>query len=105
VEKSTLSCLQVDKGGQFKEDGFQKAMALAGSNSATQIAVKQKKKTDQGEDSDIYKLVQILVERCLDPVCSSLTALSKIKHVTCAETGLQGEQGLQGVTVLAIDYG
>jgi hypothetical protein len=64
-----LAHLQVDKSGQFREDSFQKAIALAANSSAAQIATKQKKKTDQGEDSDIYKLVHILVERCLDPVC------------------------------------
>jgi hypothetical protein len=80
--------LQVDKRGQFKEDGFQKAMALAGSNSATQTTVKQKKKTEQGEDSDIYKLVQILVERCLDPVRFFLTAIFSYnnEHATCTVT-------------------
>jgi hypothetical protein len=80
--------LQVDKRGQFKEDGFQKAMALAGSNSATQTTVKQKKKTEQGEDSDIYKLVQILVERCLDPVRFFLTSIFSYnnEHATCTVT-------------------
>lgn len=59
---------QVDKQGTFKDSNFQKAMALASDSGSDPAAVKQQKKTDQGEDSDIYKLVRILAERNLDPV-------------------------------------
>jgi hypothetical protein len=69
LQRHRLSMLavQVDTQGNFKEDNFQKAMAMAGDSPAV-TAVKQKKKTDQGEDSDIFKLVMVLVERSLDPV-------------------------------------
>ena len=43
-------------------------MAFASDTGSDPTSAKQAKKTDQGEDSDIYKLVRILVERNLDPV-------------------------------------
>jgi hypothetical protein len=61
--------MQVDAQGKFKEDNFQKAMAAAGDiGCAEGAASKQKKRTDRGEDSDIFKLARVLVERNLDPV-------------------------------------
>ena len=64
----TVRCAQVDQQGTFKDGNFQKAMALASDSGTDPTAAKQQKKTDQGEDSDIYKLVRILAERNLDPV-------------------------------------
>jgi hypothetical protein len=61
--------MQVDKTGKFKEDNFQKAMLATGDNKSDLTSFKQKKKTERGEESDIFKLVAILAERSLDPVC------------------------------------
>jgi hypothetical protein len=60
---------QIDKQGKFREDSFQKAIAAAGEGIALQ-AKRQKKDTDQGETSDIFRLVKLLVEKRLDPVCT-----------------------------------
>ena len=69
TDYTLAAALQVDAQGKFKEDNFQKAMAAAndtGGKDAT--SAKQKKRTERGEDSDIFKLVRVLVERNLDPV-------------------------------------
>lgn len=58
----------MDKQGKFKEDNFQKAMAMAGDTAKDATVSKQKKNTDREEESDIFKLVSVLVDRNLDPV-------------------------------------
>ena len=65
----------MDSEGRFKEDNFAKAMAATGDNASDEAtSSKRKKRTDRGEDSDIFKLASVLIQRNLDPVrrCAQL---------------------------------
>lgn len=63
----------MDERGTFREDNFQKAVAQI--TDAAVDAGKAKKKggskkgEQQGENSDIFKLVKMIIERNFDPVC------------------------------------
>ena len=63
----------VDERGVFRDDNFQKAVAVvhdAGPTGASTLGVKgkEKKSTGTGEESDVFKLVKMIMERNYDPV-------------------------------------
>lgn len=60
--------VQVDKAGRFQESSFQKAIAAVGVGPSSKKG-KEKKPTEQGEASEIFQLVRLLMERNLHPVC------------------------------------
>lgn len=59
--------MQVDKEGRFQESSFQKAIAAVGVSQSSKKG-KEKKQVDQGETSEIFQLVRLLMERNLHPV-------------------------------------
>lgn len=63
-------CAQIDQTGKFQEANFQKAMGRIGAagDAAAQTAVKTRKRTDEGEESEIFHLAKLLIGRSLDPV-------------------------------------
>jgi ATP-dependent RNA helicase DOB1 len=58
--------LVVDEKGRFKEDNFQKAVGKL--QSKAERPTKRKKGGGQGESSDIYKIVKMIMERNFQPV-------------------------------------
>jgi hypothetical protein len=71
--------MQVDKSGRFQESSFQKAIAAVGVGTSSKKG-KERKQTEQGETSEIFQLVRLLMERNLDPVRLSLS--SNTNHLT-----------------------
>lgn len=74
--------LVVDEKSTFKEDTFQKAVAALNEGSEQAAAKRQQLKGKKGakpgsaeEDSDIFKIVKMIMERRYDPVSSSLHSI------------------------------
>ena len=60
--------LVVDNKGKFLEDTFQKAMASMQTPPELEDKKKRKKTTSQGVSSDLFKIIQLVMEKELDPV-------------------------------------
>lgn len=76
----------VDEKGKFREDNFQKAIAAladnpGGANGQAGVEKggqrRKAKGTQQGEDSNIFKLVRMCMLRDYDPVCPYMSLLLK----------------------------
>ena len=83
----------VDENSNFKNDSFQKAIAALSDAQNNASAAKQKAKGKKGpkqpgdaEESDIFKIVKMIMERQYDPVTlhpSIQSSTRRFCHVAC----------------------
>lgn len=86
--------LVVDENGKFKNDSFQKAIAALSDAENNASAAKQKAKGKKGskqsgeaEESDIFKIVKMIMERQYDPV--SLYPPAPFPALHCSNNNMQ----------------
>ena len=93
--------LVVDEKGKFREESFQKGMATMQTPPELELGKKRKKNSSQNTCSDLSKIVQLIMEKELDPVivfsfskkeCESYALrMSKLDFTSAEEKELVGE--------------
>jgi ATP-dependent RNA helicase DOB1 len=58
----------VDEKSRFREDNFQKAMAVLQGEGGEEESGKKKKNGGKGQQSELGKIVRLIMERSYDPV-------------------------------------